>query len=127
MLICNHCQRYLKEETKICHFCQSESVVSTGKKSPATRGLSRSAAHALRAAIVVAPLAAMACGAEEDDEPAGTGGLAASGGETSSGGTENTGGQTASGGDSEVGGMGGDPVGVPIYGGPFPDMARAKV
>ncbi len=79
----------------------------------------------MRAALLAGPVSLVACGDDQEDPKPntedGTGGKVATGGSSASGGN-GTGGE-----DAEDGGAGGEDYGIPIYGGPFPDMMKAKV
>ncbi len=148
LIPCPHCQCHVRSSEPTCPFCEASLeglVLPTPVETP--RGLSRSAAFAMRAAVVAGVATVVACGgeAEDDSRPKqqATGG-APSGGTTSSGGaTTDTGGATTGGSQSSGGalatggtiGTGGESVGgeggfvpIPIYGGVFPDPElRAKV
>lgn len=139
MKICANCQRYVQNSDESCPFCKSVQLSSEPIASGSSAGLSRARVFAARAVIVSAALgtaAACADGEDNDDNMTASGGSHAAGGAANSGGsaTSSGGAQLASGGASEQGsggnfasgGDGGD-VGIPIYGGPFPDMMKARV
>lgn len=150
MFPCSSCERYLHAGTEKCPFCggaispdASPPAVSVNPMAPGRQRLSRGASYAVRAAIVAAPAALFACDSGEsslndsaDTTPTNTGAsgsnsnsnsnsvTAGSGGNptTSTGIALTTGGEAGDG----NGGSAGD-IGIPIYGGPFPDMSEAKV
>lgn len=142
MKTCKSCQRYVHNDEVTCPFCSSNELGSEPASPSLGRGVSRARVYAARAAIAGAALAVTtACGddGDQDDATSQSGGQASTGGQTNTGGQASTGGQTntggqintggaedASGGTDNSGGFGGD-VGIPIYGGPFPDMAKARV
>jgi hypothetical protein len=143
MKICTTCQRYVQNDETTCPFCSSTELRAERMVSGAGRGLSRAKIFAARAVIAGSTLGTVvACGDDEseDDSATATGGTNMSGGAStmSSGGANaSTGGaqNPSSGGSIDQGGAGpessgGDSnyeVGVPIYGGPFPDMMKARV
>lgn len=128
-------------------------AVSMNPTPPGRQRLSRAASYAVRAAIVAAPAALFACDSGEsslddsgDNTATNTGSeasnsssssnsnsssnsvTASSGGNptTSTGIVINTGSTTGGEAGAGNGGSAGD-IGIPIYGGPFPDMSEAKV
>lgn len=143
MKICTSCQRYVQSNEEFCPFCQSSELSQERAAQGSGRGLSRARVFAARAVIASAALGTVAaCGDDQDDDD----NMTASGGQTAnSGGSHASGGAAhgsggdlvASGGKIELGaggadadgGEGGDDgsVGIPIYGGPFPDMMKARV
>src|SRR5690606_33898110 len=129
MIPCAHCERYVKPEDSVCPFCEQPLVGSAVSRLPVPKGLSRAAAYAVRAAVVGGAIAAaVACGDDDDDDKSGKQASAgtSSGGETSD--EQGSGGKGLGGmvNPDNTGGDGGFTP-VPIYGGPFPDMVRAKV
>lgn len=128
MVPCPQCDRYVKAEDAECPFCNAPRVAGEPAVRRPSPGLSRAAAFAVRAALATGALAAaVACGDEDEGKGQQAAGGQASGGKAS-GGTASGG--MASGGidpgpDDNLGGGGFAPV--PVYGGPFPDMIRAKV
>jgi len=151
MFPCSSCERYLHAGTEKCPFCggatshDSSPSVSVNQMAPGRQRLSRGASYAVRAALVAAPAALFACDSGESSSKdlgdntttnAGSGGssstsssvTAGSGGNptTSTGIAINTGSTTGGDAGAGNGGSAGD-IGIPIYGGPFPDMSEAKV
>lgn len=134
MKICTDCQRYVNSEERACPFCSSKAFKDEVVSPNVGRSASRAHVYAARAVIASAALSATAaCGDETRDEDPTTeiGGQASSGGSEASGGTAMaTGGDgTSSGGNDARGGEGGQggDTSIPIYGGPFPDMMKARV
>lgn len=144
MKICVHCERYVKHQEAACPFCSATTFVNEAASPPGGRR-SRAQAFSARAALATATIGAMAsCAGESETIWEGTGGAATSGGAliTATGGTllasggttPGTGGH-APGGAMELGGQGSELGGesgdggseILIYGGPFPDMIRARV
>jgi len=142
MKVCTVCDRYVQMHETSCPFCASEKLAREAAVAGEV-GMSRARVFAARAAITGVVLsAAVACGEEESPyTPLASGGAAATGGAvaTNSGGATAsgaggaglaTGGSIASGGTiviDEAGGEGGESADVLIYGGPFPDMMKARV
>lgn len=149
MFPCSSCERYLHAGTEKCPFCgagisrdSSPPTVSVNQTAPGRQRLSRAASYAVRAAIVAAPGALFACDSgdtssndwgENTATNTGSGGSSSNSVTAGSGGnpttstgiainTSTTGGEAGAG----DGGSAGD-IGIPIYGGPFPDMSEAKV
>jgi hypothetical protein len=130
MKICTACQRYVKNNETTCPFCSSEGFQEELVSPTLNRGASRARVYAARAVIASAALSATAaCGNDDNGDPATqTGGQANTGGNEATGGnTMATGGnEPGAGGTDSQGGEGGDVL-IPIYGGPFPDMMKARV
>lgn len=131
MKICTDCQRYVNDDERACPFCSSEAFKDEVISPNVGRGASRAHVYAARAVIASAALSATAaCGDEsrDDDPTTETGGQASTGGSEASAGTAMaTGGNGISLGGSDARGGEGGEVMVPIYGGPFPDMMKARV
>ncbi|NLE89265.1 MAG: hypothetical protein GX607_23010 [Myxococcales bacterium] len=126
MTPCSSCDRYVKANASTCPFCGAACTAAPSAARAPAPGLSRAAAFSIRAALATGAIAAaVACGDDDDDDKSNqvaTGGQS-TGGEASGG--------VASGGaalDTSPGGLGGGGFSpIAIYGGPFPDMVRAKV
>lgn len=143
MKICTQCERYVKHQETACPFCHATAFVNEAA-SPALGGRSRAQAFSARAALATATIGAMAsCAGEPETVWEGTGGAAHTGGMIAhtggtllaSGGTTPGTGGDAAGGALELGGQGSELGGesgdggseILIYGGPFPDMVKARV
>lgn len=149
MKTCTQCERYVSNEEQHCPFCENADLVIDAPDPTASSQKSRAQIFAYRAAFATATLSSfVACGGEADEngtrpgtggqamEQSGgqtnaTGGLASSSGGRDTGGThpgsggENIGGDLGNEGGANSDGTGG--FAIPIYGGPFPDMAKAHV
>jgi len=137
MKVCLNCERYVKAEDSSCPFCKA-SAFEVDQALGAAHW-SRAKVFAARSAMATAALGTVvACGkVDEPDHPSmSSGGARASGGEAAvaSGGDSAAAGgrQTGTGGEIALEGSGGDDNtsyggDIAIYGGPFPDMMRARV
>lgn len=147
MKICTHCERYVKSVETACPFCQAVAFLPMAP-ARAPEGRSRAHAFAARSVLATATISALsACSGDVETEKVWDGGDAmTTGGTSSTGGASPAGGAlvasggaipatggTNTGGDINLGGqlgeLGGEGGGgdILIYGGPFPDMVRARV